>query len=110
MDSMETIQEQEGPDPRRHRGPSLPVVAAVHAILVLSCVIAPTVLAGGKHFPSPFEPDVSRWFSDHPAAALTSAFFLFASAAPLAVFTASASSRLQFLGMKVAGVHITLAG
>src|SRR5262249_12719053 len=39
-----------------------------------------------------------------------SAFFLFGSAVPLVVFTATASSRLQFLGMKVAGIHIALVG
>ena len=107
---METRPERDVADPARHRGPSLLAVAVVYALAVLACVIAPTVMAGGRHFPSPFEPDASRWFGEHPTAALASAFFLFCSAAPLAIFTATASSRLQFLGMKVAGIHIALVG
>jgi hypothetical protein len=78
--------------------------------MVLAGVIVPTVMAGVQHFPSPFEPDASRWFSQYPAAALASSFFLFGSAVPLAIYTATASSRLQFLGMKVAGIHIALVG
>jgi hypothetical protein len=107
---MEANHEQQGRDPTRHRGPSLTAVAAVYAIMVLSGILAPMMMAGGQHFPSPFEPDATRWFSEHGGAALTSAFFLFGSAAPLAIFTASATSRLQFLGMKVAGIHIALVG
>jgi len=106
---MET-QQKERPDPSRHRGPSLGVVAAIYAIMILACVIAPTAIAGGQHFPSPFEPNAARWFSDHPGAALASAFFLFSSAAPLAIYSAAISSRLQFLGMKVAGINIALVG
>jgi hypothetical protein len=107
---LETRKEPGRVDPARHRGPPLALVAAVHAILVLAGIIAPTVMAGGQHFPSPFDADASRWFSEYPGAALTSAFFLFGSSVPLAVFAASVSSRLQFLGMKVAGVHIALVG
>ncbi len=107
---METLPERDVADAARHRGPSLVAVAVVHAVAVLACVIAPTVMASGHHFPSPFEPDASRWFEEHPTAALASAFLLLCSAAPLAVFTAAASSRLQFLGMKVAGIHIALVG
>src|SRR5262245_28226257 len=107
---MDPRQQRDGPDPARHRGPSLTAVAVVYAIMVLAGIGAPTMMAGGQHYPSPFEPDATRWFSENRGAALASAFFLFGSAAPLAIFTATATSRLQFLGMKVAGIHITLVG
>jgi hypothetical protein len=107
---METRLTREGSDPARHRGPPLAVVASVHALLVLAGIIVPTLLAGGRHFPSPFDREASRWFSEHPSATLASAFLLFGSAAPLTIFAAAASSRLQFLGMKVAGIQIALAG
>lgn len=107
---MNGKQQRQGPDRSRHRGPPLVLVAAVYAILVLACVIVPTLIVGGRQFLSPFELDASRRFSVQPAAALASSFFLFGSAAPLAIFTATASSRLQFLGMKVAGIHIALVG
>ncbi|HKA42707.1 MAG TPA: hypothetical protein VKF40_12025, partial [Burkholderiales bacterium] len=48
----------------RHRGPSLLALAVVYAALVLAGVIVPTVLAGGHHFPSPFEPEAWRWFGE----------------------------------------------
>lgn len=93
-----------------HRGPSLVAVAVVYAILVVTSVGIPTAIAGGHHFPSPFDPAASHWFREQPAAALLSSFLLFSSAIPLGIFTATATSRLQFLGMKVAGIHIALFG
>jgi hypothetical protein len=86
------------------------LVTAIYTALVLAGVIVPIVLAGGEHFPSPFDAEASRWFAEHPSAALVSAFFTFCSAIPLGIFTATAVSRVQFLGMKVAGIHIALFG
>jgi len=94
----------------RHRGPSLLALAVVYAALVLAGVIVPTVLAGGHHFPSPFEPEAWRWFGEHSTAALASSLLVFGAAIPLGIFAAAASSRVQFLGMKVAGIHIALFG
>jgi hypothetical protein len=94
----------------RHRGPSLVAVAAVHATFVVAGIALPIAMAGGQHFPSPFDPEGTRWFAEHPAAAIAASFFLFAAAVPLGIFSATASSRVQFLGMKVAGIHIALFG
>jgi len=94
----------------RHRGPSLVALAVVYAAFVLASVIAPAVIAGGHHFPSPFDPEASRWFAEHSKAALASSFLCFGAAVPLGIFAATASSRVQFLGMKVAGIHIALFG
>src|SRR5262249_35733949 len=94
----------------QHRGPSLSAVALVYATLAVASVAVPTAIAGGQHFPSPFDPAAPGWFTGHPAAALLAAFLLFCSAVPLGIFAATASSRLQFLGMKVAGIQIALFG
>jgi len=107
---MESTLEREIREGARHRGPHLAVVAGVYAILTVACVAIPSAMAGGQHFPSPFDPKGLGWFAEYPAAALMSAFLLFSSAVPLGIFTATASSRLQFLGMKVAGIHIALVG
>src|SRR5262249_37820404 len=107
---MHTSLDREPAETARHRGPSLVVVAVVYAILVLASVIVPTAIAGGRHFPSPFEPDAWRWFMESASAAVMSSFLVLCSAIPLGIFTAAASSRLQFLGMTVAGVHIALFG
>jgi len=93
-----------------HRGPSLPAVASVHAVLFLGSLALTAALSGGGHFPSPLGPDASGWFAAHGAAVRWAAFLQFGSAMPLAIFTATAASRLQFLGVQVAGVHIALCG
>src|SRR5262245_1442346 len=107
---MQPSLEREKAEAARHRGPSLVAVAIVYSLFVVAGVALPIAMAGGQHFPSPFDPDASRWFALYPAATLASSFFLFSSAVPLGIFTATASSRLQFLGMKVAGIHIALFG
>jgi len=94
-----------------HQGPPLVVVAAVHAALVVLGIAICTAMAGAA-FPSPFAPRGSSdaFFLAHPAAVRVLAFFEAGAAIPLAVFTAAVASRLLFLGMRVAGVHIALAG
>lgn len=94
----------------RHRGPPLAAVAVVYTALVLAGVFVPIALAGGQHLPSPFDPEAARWFAEHPSAASAAAFFVFGSSIPLGIFAATASSRLQFLGMRVAGNTIALFG
>jgi hypothetical protein len=78
--------------------------------LVLTGVIGSLAVAQGHHFPSPFDPASAAWFRDRAAGALVSAFFLFCSSVPLALYTATVTSRLDFLGMKVAGIQIALVG
>lgn len=94
-----------------HRGPSLVVVASVHAALFVVGLLVATILAGAS-FPSPFGPrgPSDAYFAAHPGAVRALSFFQLGAAIPLAVFAATSASRLQFLGMRVAGVHIALAG
>jgi hypothetical protein len=69
-------------------------------------------MAGGEHFPSPFGPsdEHARYFAEHADAVRLGAFLQLGAAIPLGIFAASASSRLQFLGMRVAGIQIALFG
>ena len=95
-----------------HRGPSLVVVATTHAVLFVASLVVSTALAAGQHFPSVLEPQQksAQFFLDHASAVRFMAFFQFGAAIPLGIFAASATSRLQFLGMKVAGIQIALFG
>src|ERR1700748_2243388 len=94
-----------------HRGPSLLVVAAVHAGLFVVGLLLATILAGAS-FSSPFAPrgPSDAYSAAHPGAVRALSFFQFGAAIPLAIFAAASASRLQFLGMRVAGVHIALVG
>src|SRR6266850_851068 len=94
----------------RHRGPSLLAVGTIFAALFVGNLVLVTVLAGGEHFPSPFAPDAADWFSRHRTAVLAGAFLQFGASVPLGIYTATIVSRMQFFGLRVAGVHIALYG
>jgi hypothetical protein len=96
----------------RHRGPNLGALAAVYTALFLANLGVTAILTRGGHFPSPFiTPDSAQaFFSEHGDAVRISAFLQFGAAIPLGIFTATAVSRLQFLGVDVAGVFISLFG
>jgi hypothetical protein len=99
------------PDEELHRGPSLVAVAAVHAALFVASLVVSRAMAGAS-FPSPFGPrgPSDAYFAEHPTAVQALAFFQLGAAVPLGIFAATAASRLQFLGARVAGVHIGLFG
>ena len=97
---------------RRHAdGPPLGPVAAVALGLTLVGVLLPAAIAG-RTYPSPFESSsqVTGYFADHSFAATLTALFTFGSAIPLAIAAASASVRLNRLGVRVPGPTIALAG
>ena len=95
-----------------HGGPSLLALAITFAALFLASLILGTALAGGEHFPSPFGPEgySNAYFSQHAKAVAISAFLQFGAAIPLGIYTATAVSRLQLFGLRVAGVFIALFG
>ena len=110
---MSQIERPERPAPvARHRGPSLLAVGIVYASIFVAGLVLSTILAGGAHFPSPFEPEATAnaWFARNPEAVRVGAFFVFGSSIPLGIFTATAVSRLRFLGLNVAGESIALFG
>jgi hypothetical protein len=106
-----TTARMEGDVPEvRHRGPSLLAVALVFVSLFVGSLLTTAAMTGGSHFPSPFEPMAAAFFTDHADAVRVSAFLQFGGAIPLAIFTATATSRLRFLGIEVAGQTIALVG
>jgi hypothetical protein len=93
-----------------HPSPPLGMLAGVFVALFLASLVVGTALAGGAHFPSPFAPGVEAYFARYPGAVALAALLQFAAAIPLGLFTATVVSRLQFLGLRAAGVHIALYG
>jgi hypothetical protein len=109
---MVHVRERSPADAFRHRGPPLVAVATTYVVLFFASLVASTTMAHGRHFPSVFDPadESARFFRDNPGAVQLMSFLQFGAAIPLGVFTATAASRVQFLGMKVAGIHIALFG
>jgi len=96
----------------RHRGPNLGVVGVVYAVLFLASLAATEILSKGNHLPSPvISADLMQaFFTGNGDAVSLAAFLQFGAAVPLGIFAATLASRLQFLGLNVAGVFITLFG
>ncbi|HMI86639.1 MAG TPA: hypothetical protein VK550_21245, partial [Polyangiaceae bacterium] len=96
----------------RHRGPSLLAVSIVFALLFVGSIVGSIAVGGGEHYPSPYQAEAlsSIYFTEHANAVRLSAFLAFGAAVPLGIFTATAVSRLRFLGVKVAGCDIAFFG
>jgi hypothetical protein len=96
----------------RHRGPALLPVALVSVGLFLGSLVVVAAMTHGGYFPSPFEPAAAAnaFFFDNADALRLGAFLQFGASVPLAIFAASASSRLRFLGIEAAGTQIALVG
>lgn len=91
-------------------GPSPALLAGTSLLLLLAGLVLSAVLGGT--IPSPFgEPGaITAYFSQQSDAALASAVFTFASAVPLALFAATAGSRLRALGVTAPGATIAQVG
>ena len=96
----------------KHAGPNPGVVAIVYTLLFYAGLYFVISFTGGPHFPGPWESSetIAAYFQGHPTALLICAFLQFGAAVPLGIFTATMVSRLQFLGVRVAGAHIALFG
>lgn len=97
---------------RVHRGPNLLLLVLVYCALLAAGLIVPSVLRHGAGYVTPYEPveHIRDFFAASPAAVRVSAFFIFGSAIPLGLYTATVVSRLGFLGVRAAGTYITLFG
>jgi hypothetical protein len=96
----------------RHAGPPLGLLASVFVLLFLAGLYPVTLFGGTPVFPGPGESldGIAAFFRARSSAVLLCAFFHFGAAIPLGIFTASAASRLRFLGVRAAGVYIALFG
>src|SRR6266446_5176636 len=96
----------------KHAGPNPGIVAIVYTLLFNAGLYFVINFTGGPHFPGPWESSetIAAYFQDHSRAVLACAFLQFGAAIPLGIFTATTVSRLQFLGVRVAGVSIALFG
>ena len=96
----------------KHAGPNPGIVAIVYTVLFNAGLYFVISFTGGPHFPGPWESSetIVAYFQGHSRAVLPCAFLQFGAAIPLGIFTATMVSRLQFLGVRVAGAHIALFG
>jgi hypothetical protein len=95
----------------KHPSPPLLLLGAIHLALFIAGLAVSAALAGGAVFPSPFDPERAReYFLAHAGAVRVGSFFVFGSGVPLGLFAATATSRLAFLGVRVAGVNIAFLG
>jgi len=96
----------------RHRGPHLGALAVVYTVLFLAGLYPVTTLASKTHWPGPWEPAnvIVSYFQTHAGEVLACLSLQFGAAIALGIFTATAVSRLQFLGARAAGVWIALFG
>ncbi len=96
----------------RHKGPPLGMVGTIFVLLFLTGLYPVTAFGGHPHFPAPGESlnTILAFFQARPSAVLFCAAFQFGAAIPLGIFTATAVSRLRFLGVRAAGADIALFG
>lgn len=104
---MSTTRTTSRTTPRR-TGPPLLAPAIAYAVLTLASVVLPPAIAGGSWYGS--DASLQDFFAHQHTAVRTLALCTLASAAPLAIFTAVASSRLRTLGYDVPGRLIALVG
>ena len=97
---------------RRTTGPPLPPVAIATVALFMASLILPIALASGATFPSPYSDDstIVDYFQANPGPVLVAALLQFAASVPLVIFTATASVRLNHLGVRTPGPTIGLVG
>lgn len=100
------------PEGTRHPSPPLIVVAVVFAALSLATLAVNVLFAHGALIPSAYPPldALQDYYTGVPVAIRLAAFLQLGASIALAVFAAAATSRLAFLGVTAAGVHIALAG
>jgi hypothetical protein len=106
-DGMTTLNQSSAPSEKRHLGPPLLLLVLVYLALMV---------AGASRITAAF--DIPQGSANQAAAYIAKngwsiqwgSFFELGSAIPLAVFIATAISRLRFLGVRAAGELIGLSG
>ena len=95
-----------------HASPHLGAVAIAFMVLFCAGLFPVTGWGGHPYFPVPWDSadTIVAFFRLRPSAVMLCAFLQFGSAIPLGIFTASAVSRMRFLGINAAGPNIALFG
>src|SRR4030095_5996713 len=95
-----------------HASPSLRILAIVYAGLFAASLIAMILLTNGTPYPRPYGPieQAQSYFTQFRDMIRIQSFFIFGSAIPFGIFASTAVSRLNFFGIKAAGVYIALFG
>ncbi|MGA9671702.1 MAG: hypothetical protein WBQ94_21000 [Terracidiphilus sp.] len=95
-----------------HRGPHPGVLAIVYMVLFIAGLYPVVSFTGGTHYPGPWESakTIASYFQANPTPVLICTFLQFGAAVPLGIYIATVVSRLQFLGVRAAGVYIALFG
>lgn len=94
-----------------HRGPPLVLLGIVHVVLFLAFLVVLDGLTEGS-WPMPgTDPDqIAGFLAGNGDLLRVVGMLQFGAAVPLALYAATASSRLRHLGIRAAGTTITLAG
>jgi len=97
---------------QKHHGPPLWLPAGLYTLLFNIGLAPVTMLGGLPYWPGPWEraSAIVSYFPNHAGRVLFCVFFQFGATICLGLFTAVVVSRLQFLGVRAAGVHIALFG
>jgi hypothetical protein len=98
------------PRPARQGGPPLAPLAAVSLTLLLVGLAVGIALGGVMPLPYGAAGDIVRYVHDHHSAVQASAIGTFAASVPLAIYAATASTRLRQLGVTAPGATIALTG
>jgi hypothetical protein len=98
--------------PSGFRGPSLTLLAIVHISIFVANLIVVATLRHGAPYVNPFAQGeiVRAFFAANARAVQAGSFFLFGSAVPFGIFTATIVSRLKYMGVRAAGTNIALFG
>ena len=96
----------------KHAGPPLWLLAVLYTVLFNAGLFPVTMFGGLPYWPGPWEsaPVIVSYFQNHADKVLTCIFLQTGATICLGLFTATIVSRLQFLGIRAAGVYIALFG
>lgn len=97
---------------QRHHGPHLGALAVTFTVLFCAGLYPVTYFGGRPSFPLPSASAdvVANFIRLRAPAALFCAFMHFGAMIPLGLFTATIVSRLEFFGIRAAGLRIALFG
>src|SRR5215469_6755264 len=96
----------------KHAGPSLWLLAILYTVLFNAGLFPVTMFGGMPYWPGPWESPgvITSFFQTQGTRVLTCIFLQTGATVCLGLFTAVIVSRLQFLGIRAAGVYIALFG